>query len=171
MKKKNITIIICIIILIGLVLLGSGIYASINKKDSIKKQSIESQEEMKSQDMIDKKYDRKRNKSEAMKEKHCLDKICITDIENTFESGSIGVISGNMINEGDSSIPAGYLKLSFTAENFEEKLIIYHAELPARKQIPLEIQHKNEKIVEATNVKIENPTPEEIKEADIKIET
>ena len=149
--------------------MGTGIYTFINEKSSQKQQSIESKEEqLDNQDMIDKKYNRKRNKSEAMKEKHCLDKTCATDIENILESGSFGVISGNIVNEGDSPVPAGYLKFTFTVGDSEEKLVFYHEEFPVGKKIPIEIQHTNEKIVEATNLKIEIPTTEEIKEIENK---
>lgn len=101
------------------------------------------------------------NSSDKVKEEHCLDYLCISNMEMINEDENISIITGNLINKSDKIIPKGWINLVFTVE--EEKITeaFYHEELQPNEAVPLELQHKNSKIVNAKDYKIKTPSKEE----------
>ena len=104
-----------------------------------------------------------KNESEKLKEKHCLENICIDTLSViTDNDAKLSIVSGDLKNTSNQVIPAGYFKIVFTVgtETFDK--MIYHGEIPANGVHPLEWQHNNEKLTQAPDYQLVKPTEAEI---------
>ena len=141
-----------ILLLVGTILIGNKI---IKKQEPQKESQKQIQEYVPN---IDK------NESENLKKQHCLENLCIDELEViTDNNANLSIVSGYLKNQSSQPAPKGYIKIIFTigTETFEE--ILYHDEISGNGTYKLEWQHKNEQLVDAIDYKLETPTEEEIK--------
>lgn len=139
MKKK-----IIILSLVFVLLLGIGITLSLTyfNEDYMNR-------------MTEKKiYNRERNNKKKIKEKHCLDNICINSMEIVNEYEDIRVISGELENISNDTLEAGTITLEFKVGKETYTEIIYYDTLLPNQSAYFETHHDNEFLVKAIDYKM-----------------
>lgn len=116
------------------------------------------------QEQIDAIYNRDRNKSKNLVKEHCLDNLCLSAMEMTFERDGFGVVSANMYNNSNSVIPASYVNLNFIVDGEVAKLHFFHSDIHPGVKMYLEIHFTENLFMKAKDYKIEYPSEEEILE-------
>lgn len=153
MKKVAIIIIVIAIFLFILAIV-------INSFEVVKVNHTQSTEDK--QEQIDAIYNRDRNKSKNLVKEHCLDNLCLSAMEMTFEKDGFGVVSANMYNNSNSVIPASYINLNFIVAGEVAKLHFFHSDIHPGAKMSLEIHFTENVFMKANDYKIEYPSEEEV---------
>ncbi len=156
-KKKVVIALGIIVVIVGIILCLLGIIMEISQKKPLKDND--------SKEVEDTSYKKLINNKEIMKKEHCLDKLCITNMINvyeTYETVLFGTIRGDVTNKGRKTIPAGYIKITFKIGK-KTKSVYYHcADLAPGATISMELQHNEQDIVKATDYIIEIPSASDV---------
>lgn len=174
MKK----IIITILVLLGVVCLGSGVVLSFTeeeKSNSTSKTSSSREESPKyyvNKDGI-KIYETPPsgtnensllNESKQVKKEHCLDSICASDTIISYLTGVYGNVIFDLENKSNQTISAGFLNLEFDTPQGVKVLYFYYSDITAHDSVPITVAYSDIDILDATDYKITYPTEEQLVE-------
>lgn len=105
------------------------------------------------------------NEVKKIKEKHCIDSFCIINMEIGYQRNADGGdITITYQNQGDVSIPAGFLNIEFKTKNEKKQLAFYYQQLEPGESANLLLSYLDEDIVSAVDYQLLQPTAEQIKE-------
>lgn len=107
---------------------------------------------------------KKKNESEQLSKKHCLEGLCIDDLVITKEN-EICYFNGNLKNTTEADVSDKYINIIFTDSKKKEKKIWYHIDLMLPGDIiMLNIGMPDQDSFDSSDYRIEKPSDEEIKE-------
>lgn len=102
-----------------------------------------------------------------LQEKHCLNNLCLTNIELISDSSGIEVINGTITNISNEKIPTNCIKLIFELEQDSITKSICYLDLEAYQSVPLELHHQDKDLKKATDYKIEPFTEQELSQVKV----
>ena len=151
MKK----IVIIVLILIGIISLAVGISLVFTNNNDGSNEQDSTDNEATPQEEV-----REGNITE-IKEEHCLDALCIKDMQIINVSPQMNIISGTFVNNSETTIPGDCFKFIFEInKEIIEKSFCY-GDIEAHGEAPLELQYQDPRIINATDYKLQMLTDEE----------
>lgn len=151
-----------ILVFVGLLCLGGGIVYSFLATASDKNVEKKVVDKDLNQKEIDAVYHIERNDSKKLSERHCLNSLCIDNMEITYQDEANGNISGTLINTSSEVIPSGYINFIFT--DGENTITTYYSYLDINPSdsVPLEILFTDKNYLNVTDYELETPSAEAI---------
>ncbi len=150
---KKVSGVVLIIMGLGFIIFGSFLAISGNDSKTESSKPKEQIEEM-SQEEIDKLYNRERNSSPNISKRHCLDGLCIKNMQITYENNAFGVISADVCNVSKQNISSGVLQLNFQSGGNTISAMFVYPDLGAGEQSPLEIHYVDYSILSSSDYSI-----------------
>lgn len=160
MKKKKVII---IILILGFLLISTGItyyFINLTPTENITTKEKDNKKEPE-KELINPNIEK--NEKDTFKEEHCLDNICIEELNVLNElDAEKSIVDGILINKSSQIIPAGYIKIEFNLEDGVHSEVLAHNEIPANGETVLSWYHKDKNLINSTNYKLVKPTDQEI---------
>lgn len=157
MSKK----IVLLMLMFGLLLLGGGILLLFTSADFTTENKYTEKKETK--EVTEYVENKSQNKSEALKQRHCLNSICIDELNVVTNNDiNLSVVNADLKNISDQIIPEGYIKIVFTLNGTSFEKLLFHNEIPANSFAILEWQHNNKELINALDYSLVEPTAAEI---------
>jgi len=154
-----------VLVLIGLLLLGSGIVLfTLNAKETQPKPNNAEEQET-AQEPTE---EVKENNNEFIKEEHCLQTICIETITIKKDATTNQIsVTGEFTNKGTAVEPAGYIKFLVIHEGKEFYKLIQYPEIQPNAKVPINFlaEDKDNILLYAMDYTLVEPTQTEIAEA------
>ena len=153
MDQKKIGYILVIISLL-IIILGTIFFLIDSKhKDSQKEEDKKTPEEI-----------IELEKNDNLKEEHCLENICLSNMTITGNYHEYYHASADITNKSNKTIENKYIKVLFEVDGKTEIKYWYIEKLDTNESINIDIGLQDNTLLKATSYQLENPTSAEIAE-------
>ena len=158
MKKK----LLIVIMILGTLLVISGLFFGVIKMDKKEKQKQQEQESTETLPNEDEIVEQITNTNPNIAKEHCLDNLCVTDLKIVKADESINIIKGYIKNTTQAPLEASFIDLTFNVDGIPTVQPCYYETIPAGETYVIEIHYENDKLLNVADYQVSRPTPEQL---------